>query len=197
MSLNEANNEDVFLIERIAEGDTRAFDTLMNVYSPRLYPYAYALVGNKELAEEVVSDVFVDVWRMGKGIREIESLRKFLSTVVYRKSVSCIRRESKRKSVSLDDVQSFRFPVIETASDKIISQEEVDMLNRAIDKLPPKCKHVFYLAKIECLPYAEICQQLGISLPTVDYHVKYAMTTLKKILKKAHFLIPILWIVRF
>lgn len=193
MSLKDPKTDEIFLIERVASGDAQAFDMLMNIHSPRLYGYAFALIGNKELAEEVVSDVFVDVWKMGEAIRDVNNLNSFLGTVVYRKAVSCIRKESKRKNVSLDDVPAFRFPVIETASDKIINQEEIDRLNKAIEQLPPKCKHVFYLAKIDCLPYAEICEQLGISLPTVDYHVKYAMTTLRKILKKSLFWVFLLW----
>ncbi len=43
------------------------------------------------------------------------------------------------------------------------------------------------------MPYAEICEQLGIALPTVDYHVKYAMNFLKKILKNAYLLSFLLW----
>lgn len=189
MSTNEE-----FIIKCVSEGDERAFDRLMDVYSPPLYHYAYGIIGNKELAEEVVSDVFLDVWKLGGAISEINNLKSFLNTIVYRKSITYIRKEMKRKgNISLDDVQNFHFPVMETASDSIISREEIDRLNGAIDRLPPKCKHVFYLAKIECLPYAEICEQLGIALPTVDYHVKYAMNFLKKILKKAYFLLFILW----
>lgn len=185
--------DEEFLIEAISKGDERAFDRLMDIYSPPLYHYAYGIIGNKELAEEVVSDVFLDVWKLGGAITDINSLGGFLNTIVYRKSISCIRKEVKRKNVvSIEDVQNFHFPVIETASEEIISREEIDRLNGAIDRLPPKCKHVFYLAKIECLPYADICKQLGISLPTVDYHVKYAMNFLKKILKKAYFLLFLL-----
>lgn len=185
--------DDTILKKRISEGDERAFDRLMDIYSPQLFNYAYGVIGNKELAEEVVSDVFVDIWKLGGVITEIENLKGFLNTIVYRKSISCIRKEVKRKNVvSFDEIQNFHFPVLETASDKLISQEEIDKLNGAIERLPPKCKHVFYLAKIEGLPYAEICSQLGISLPTVDYHIKYAMNFLKKILKKAYFLLLLL-----
>lgn len=137
-----------FLIRLVSEGDEKAFDRLMDVYSPPLYNYAYGIIGNKELAEEVVSDVFLDVWKLGGAISEINNLKSFLNTIVYRKSISCIRKEKKHKGiVNIDDVQNFHFPLMETASDKIISQEEIDRLNGAIDRLPPKCKHVFYLAK--------------------------------------------------
>lgn len=54
-----------FLIRLVSEGDEKAFDRLMDVYSPPLYNYAYGIIGNKELAEEVVSDVFLDLWKLG------------------------------------------------------------------------------------------------------------------------------------
>ena len=83
-----------FLIRLVSEGDEKAFDRLMDVYSPPLYNYAYGIIGNKELAEEVVSDVFLDLWKLGGAISEINNLKSFLNTVVYRKSISCIRKEN-------------------------------------------------------------------------------------------------------
>lgn len=171
------------IIYRIVNGDERAFDTFMDYYSGALYRYAYGVVGNREDAEEVVSDVFVEIWKNRKGLLEIESMQAYLYTITYRKAVSMLRHTSSRPvNVSLDDLENFTVSPLAAPDQSLISREELDALNNAIDSLPPKCRHVFYLAKIERMPYGEIVKMLGVSLATVNYHVGYAMTHLKKIL---------------
>ena len=66
------------IIYRIAKGDEMAFDAFMDHYSSALYHYAYGIVGSKESAEEVVSDVFFEVWKVRKTILEIESMEAWL-----------------------------------------------------------------------------------------------------------------------
>ncbi len=168
----------------ISKGNELAFDGFMDRHSQNMYNHAFGILGDKEQAEEIVSDVFFEVWKMRKKLLGIENINSWLCTVVYRKSVSQLRKESRRrKSVSIDDVSNFVFPQMETPMDSMISAEEMRGLNEAIEQLPAKCKHVFYLAKIERMPYADICDMLSISLATVNYHVSYALAALRKRLK--------------
>lgn len=173
------------IIYRIAKGDEMAFDAFMDHYSSALYHYAYGIVGSKESAEEVVSDVFFEVWKVRKTILEIESMEAWLRTVTYRKAVSCLRHESCTPSaVSLDEVENFTVSPVSAPDSELISREEIEELNRAIEELPPKCRHVFFLAKIDCLPYKDISQMLQISVATINYHVGFAMDALKKKLRR-------------
>ncbi len=168
----------------ISKGNELAFDGFMDRYSQNMYNHAFGILGDKGLAEEVVSDVFLEVWKMRKKLLGIENINSWLCTVVYRKAVSQLRKEARRrKCVSIDDISNFVFPQMESPVDSMISAEEMRGLNEAIEQLPAKCKHVFYLAKIERMPYADICDMLKISLPTVNYHVGYALAALRKRLK--------------
>lgn len=89
----------------------------------------------------------------------------------------------RRNQVCIDELPNFVFPKMQSPMDSMISEEELNRLSDAIEHLPAKCKHVFYLAKIEQMPYADICDMLKISLATVNYHVGYALRSLKKQLK--------------
>lgn len=169
----------------IAKGNELAFNEFMNRYMEGIYYHAYGILSCKEMAEEVVSDVFFEAWRNRKMLPEIKALKAWLNTIAYRKSISYLRKEKKHdKNIAVEEIASFTFPETETPIDGIINKEEMKMLNAAIDTLPPKCKHVFYLAKFEQLPYLEIAEILEISLATVNYHVSTAMSVLKK--KLAH-----------
>ncbi|MCM1452154.1 MAG: RNA polymerase sigma-70 factor [Clostridium sp.] len=172
------------ILYKISKGNERAFNQFMDEWTQRLYYYAYGIVGSKESAEEVVSDVFFEAWKHRKELLEIESIGQWLRTVTYRKAVSMLRHESTEPTrVSLDDVEMFTIAPVGAPDETIISKEEQDNLNKAIESLPEKCKHVFYLAKIDKVPYKQITEMLGITLPTVNYHVAYAMDKLKKALK--------------
>lgn len=174
------------ILYKITKGSEPAFNQFMDLWTQRLYYYAFGIVGNKESAEEVVSDVFFEVWKHRKDLLEIENMGQWLRTVTYRKAVSQLRHEASEPSrVSLDNVEAFTIAPVEAPDESIISREEQDRLNRAIESLPDKCKHVFYLAKIDKMPYRQITEMLGISLPTVNYHVAYAMERLRKALKGA------------
>ena len=168
----------------IAQGNELAFNSFMNRYMDGLYYHSYGILYNKEMAEEIVSDVFLEVWKNRKKIMEVENMKAWLNTLIYRKSISYLRKENKRHlNVSMDEMTQFCFPVTETPADHMISVEEMRSLQLAIEALPPKCKHVFFLAKIERVPYQQIAEMLDISLATVNYHIGFAMTTLKKKLK--------------
>lgn len=165
----------------ISKGDELAFNSFMNRYSRRLYYHAFGILSKKEMAEEVVSDVFLEVWRLRRTLLEIVSMSSWLNTIVYRKSISYLRKEIKsNQEISFEELQDFSFPDMQSPMDDMLSREEMQCLNEAIKSLPPKCKHVFFLAKLEQIPYAEIAHMLQISLPTVNYHIGYAMNALKK-----------------
>ncbi len=172
------------VIYRISKGDEQAFDRFMDYWSDALYRYAYGILGVREPAEEVVSDVFVEIWRGRAGLLEIESMAAYLRTLTYRKAVSALRHENVQPhGVSLDVLEDYTVSPVEAPDDAMMRQEDMDRLNSAIESLPPKCKHVFCLAKIERVPYKEICDLLKISVATVNYHVGYAMDALRKKLR--------------
>ena len=180
--MNEQYNE----LTLISQGSQLAFNGFINRYSNTLYCHAYGILGCREMAEEVVSDVFLEAWRMRKTLIELQNVRAWLTRLVYNKSIDYLRRERNRvKQISVEHfgMADFAFPDMKTPADTLISNEELAAINAAIDKLPPKCKYVFFLAKVEKMPYQDIANMLGIALATVNYHVALAVQTLRQSLK--------------
>jgi RNA polymerase sigma-70 factor (ECF subfamily) len=137
-------------------------------------------VKSKEAAEELVSDVFFEVWKMRKDLDTIKNIKSWMLVAAYRKSVSYLRKESGNCTVSFEDIDHFEFESLQSPDLEIISKEEMNRINNAIGKLPPKCKHVFFLAKIEKLPYLEIADMLGISVKTINNHIAYALKSISE-----------------
>ncbi len=173
------------MLYRLSQGDERAFDRFMGQWSQKLYLYAMSMLGSKENVEEVVSDVFLQVWKSRKELIKIKYMEQWLRRITYCRSMSKLRSDSGGpKFVSIDDVESFTIPSIESTDESILSHEQQEAVDRVLETLPPKCKHVFFLAKLERMPYKQIAEVLEISLSTVNYHVAYAMDQLRKKLKQ-------------
>lgn len=88
-------------IDRIVNGDEAAFYRFMERYSSRLYHYVFALIGQKEPAEEVVSDVFYEVWKNRKTLGGIENMNAWIQTITYRKAISYLRKEREKLNYRL------------------------------------------------------------------------------------------------
>lgn len=176
--------EDSFYLQRIMDGNQAAFRSFMSVYSKDLYYFALGYVGSREVAEEVVSDVFLEVWNNRSRLAEIKQIKSWLLVMVRNKAISYLRKEYAGATVSFDELEEYYIPSVQSPDDKIISEEEMDEINRAIASLPPKCKEVFMLAKIEKIPYKEISEILNISVKTINIHVAKAMGLIARMLEK-------------
>lgn len=174
-----------------AAGSELGFNSLMQRFSSMLYSHAYGILGSKEMAEEVVSDVFFETWKRRKQLVEFDNVRSWLCRVVHRKAIDYLRREKRHgNTISVDyfGMQDFLFPEMCTPCDTLISHEELTLLNAAIERLPPKCRYVFFLAKVGHMPYNEIAELLDITVSTVNYHVNFAIKTLRTTLTRTqHF----------
>ncbi len=174
------------IIYRITKGDEKALDAFIDYYSQHLYRIAFSITGNKETSEEIVSDVFFEIWQNRKDLLKIDNILIYLRKLTYNKTISRKRHDDiieYADTPSEEIPEAYHIPVV-AADEEIISREEVDEINRAIDELPPKCRHVFTLAKLERVSYEEISQLLGISVSTINFHVKTAVGFLRKRLRR-------------
>lgn len=166
--------------------DERSFRRFVESYSNDLLYYARYLVHSKEEAEEIVSDVFFEVWQNRDKLHEIKREKVWLLTITHNKAISYLRKkEHFASSITWDEVYEHAIPAdLQTPDERLISQEEMDRINGIINKLPPRCKQVFVLAKIEKLLYKDIADILGISVKTINAHVAKALGLISEALKK-------------
>ena len=74
-------------------------------------------------------------------------MNAWIQTITYRKAISFLRKETGKYELSFDDIEDFIFEPVQSPAEEMISKEEMAKINDAIQQLPPKCKHVFFLAK--------------------------------------------------
>ncbi|HKL31824.1 MAG TPA: RNA polymerase sigma-70 factor [Tangfeifania sp.] len=162
-------------INLIARGDQKKFRQLIESTSDELFLFALSFLRKKEVAEEIVSDVFVKTWENRSELGKINNLKAYLFVSVKNACLSHLRKEKNNKTVSIDGMEDFWFIPVEGPENEYIDKESLEQINKAIDLLPPKCKLAFTLAKINGLRYREIAGVMNVSEKTVNNHLVYAI----------------------
>ncbi|MBL7113569.1 MAG: RNA polymerase sigma-70 factor [Bacteroidales bacterium] len=174
----EAKNEHI-LIKNLMKGDATAFDEIYERYHLRVYSFSLRNLKRREDAEGVVQEVFFNLWKDRKKLKEIKDLDAWIFTVCFnliRKHFRKISREQKYltqlgNTKDMEDINTIS--EIEY-NDLLVEAEKI------IDHLPPRQKHIFLLSKRTGLSNSEISQKLNISKKTVENHLSSAKTFLKK-----------------
>jgi RNA polymerase sigma-70 factor (family 1) len=181
----ERNTEIYELQRRIAiyEDETAFRELFFSFYGP-LKKFAIGFVKLQEPAEEIVSDVFIEIWKRRKHLMEIEDLKVYMYICVRNESIRKLQQQRKNLTVSLDDF-TYQFASNYIRPDEaMLNSELIQKIQAAINDLPPRCKLVYKLAKEDKLKYKDISAILQISIKTVDNHLA---TALKKIASAINF----------
>lgn len=166
----------------IANGDQKKFRQLMELTSNELLWFAVGFLKNKEIAEEIVSDVYVNIWNNRTQLEKIINLKSYLFVCVRNGCLSHLRKVKNEKIIYFDSVNEFSFMPLEGPEDSLVEREMIEQIYAAIETLPYKCKTVFTLAKINGLKYREIAEVLGITEKTVNNHLVLAVKKITELL---------------
>mgnify|MGYP002750491679 CR=1 FL=1 len=174
--------------EKIKKSDTKSFESLFCRYHDQLCLYSYGLVTDKDIAEEIVNDVFLKIWTKRNQIHINIGIKPYLFRCVYNACVDFLNQNQiikQRIDIETDQQINQLAESNEEHIFNLLQSEEVekDVLN-AIEQLPERCKKVFYLSRFELLTYAEISERLNISVNTVKTQISRALESLRERLQK-------------
>jgi len=159
----------------ISQGNQKEFRKLMELTSDELLHFSMGFLRDKEVAEEIVSDVYVRLWKNRAEISKINNLKSYLFICVKNGCLSHLRKIRNNKIVLLDEYNDFMFLPVDGPDNEDLNQEALTQIHKAIDALPPKCKLAFTLAKINGLKHKEIAEVMEVSEKTVNNHLVLAV----------------------
>lgn len=138
-------NNNIEYISKIKKGEEASFRHFVNSYSKDLFYYAQCFVRSKETAEEVVSDVFLDVWRHREEIDEIKNIKAWLLTLTHNKAISYLRKaENSSEIASWEEIDDFQIiGNLQTPDEEMISKEEIAQINSLIQCGAQICAPLF------------------------------------------------------
>lgn len=167
--------DDIELLKGMEKGDVLAFEAIYDRYSKSLFLYAMNIFKKKEVCEDIVQNVFVQLW-VKRGTKKINSLKPFLfKSVKYQ-----IFKHLRDKKVS--DAELSRLNIVDTSmsvSQKLEYQELEDLIARQVDKLPKRCQQIFILSRFQYKSNKEIATELGISVQAVKNQISKALGSIR------------------
>lgn len=182
MSNSSSYNEQE-LLSGLRDGIDEAFTQIYRQYSERLYYNILALVKDELVAEELLQDIFVHVWQMREKIQIEKSLGGYLFRM-SRNRVYDFFQSLKREGELYAHIQSIATDHYSHIEEAMLSRENADLVQKAIDSLSPKRKQAFQLCKIEGLSYKEASEQMGVSISTLKDHMAKARETIREYILK-------------
>ena len=177
---------DEALLERYLDGDTASFRELIARYEPDLLRFLHRFLGDRQAAEDVFQDTFLQVHISGRTFDRSRRFRPWIFTIAANKARDLLRRKSRRhtlelsapagrdgdRGVSFVDLMEIDVP---QPSSRLDTEERDALVQRALDGLSPVLREVLLLAYFQRLSYVQIAEDLGIPLGTVKSRLHAAV----------------------
>jgi len=176
----ESNNEHK-LIKSLIKGDAYSFDEIFERYNKKVYAFSFYNLKNKQDAEGVVQEVFLNLWKDRAKLKEIQNLDTWIFTV----SFNVIRKHFRKLAREKRHLMKFEETALHHDYSTITDVEFNDLLEKAdkiIERLPLRQKTIYLLSKREGLSNTEISRKLNIKRKTVENYLTNAKAFLKKAL---------------
>lgn len=176
--------DDQILIRGLKEKNKVIFDLVFTFYYSGLCAFANRFVNNRSAAEDIVQDYFVKLWENSCSITISSSLKSYLFASVKNRSLDYLKHQQVRKNKNVDDFRPAM--VLPDELWEFTETELREIINYAMQKLPPRTREIFEMNRFAGLSNEQIANQLGISKRTVELQISNALKILRAELKDLH-----------
>ena len=171
-------------LQEIQEKDSQAaLRRFYNLCYNRFFRIAYYYLHSEEWAQEVVLDVFLKIWEHRESLHHIDNLEDYFFVTIKNAALNYLEKEQRRKEKA-SDLPDGSPDQANSPEEIMISEELFARYLKALDLLPERCREIFIRIREEKQSYAEVAQDLGISVHTVDAQLQKALNRLRDILLK-------------
>lgn len=168
---------DKILLLHIKKGDQQALEELFEKYYYRLCDFAFQYVRSVDLTEEVVSDVFLKIWKKREELTTSGNFKAYLFTAVRNQALNYAKKQQ-RPLDSLDNKPRQAGRKEYQPDEKLLFKEFSNRVEALLNTLPPRRRRIFKLSRLEGFTYSEIANMLSISIHTVQNQMVQAVKQL-------------------
>lgn len=181
--------------------DIESFNQLFNAYYERFIRFACGYVKDRQLAEDFVSEAFTVFWEKRKEHTPDTKPQAYILTTVKNKCLNHLKHlQVRQKSENMISAHAewklnMSINTLEACDPGFLFSEEILMIiDKTLNRLPKRTKHIFLLNRYEDLSYREIAQKMNLSSKAVEYHISEALSQLRFSLKEFICISPFLLI---
>lgn len=170
-----------YLRQMKGEGSEQAFHSFYNLFHDRLFRIAYYYVKHEEWAQEIVLDVFMSLWKQRMKLSEVNEIENYCFILTKNASLNYLKKENSRIIEPSDQIPEPPGRA-DSPEETLISEELFSRYVKALDRLPERCREVFIRIREGEQGYAQVAEELNISVKTVDAQLQKALARLKETL---------------
>lgn len=171
---------DVEMLFRLKSGDNRAFDFFYKKHRGQLYANILKLIKIPEIASDILQEVFVTIWNHKHTIDVEQSFDSYIFRIAQNKVYDFFRKVSRDKKLEERLMTLSMGEEYNPIEDGLHLKEQFSLLEQEIEQLPPQCRRVFKMCKVDGKSYQEVAELMNISTATVNNHIVKATRILKR-----------------
>lgn len=164
-------------LERISNGDEKAFKELFSYYYPKVKVFLAKLTAASAASDDIAQEIFVKIWLRRETLAHIDNFGAYLYSMTRNAAYDHLK--SQKIDISLDDFDAIEDQLIEESLD---TDKKRKLVNEIVDKMPKKRRQVFVKSRIEGKSNEQIATEMGLSKKTVENHINLALKMLRKTL---------------
>lgn len=169
---------EINLIHQINTSSELVFEKVFKKYFKALQNYAFTILNDLDVAEEIVQNVFLKIWEKKEKLPIDATVSGYLYKSVYHESLNWLRHEKVKFSHQQHTLYSMQNET-DNASERIRTKQLEEHLQKALNELPEKCRTIFQMSRFDELRYREIAEELGISIKTVESQMGKALSLMR------------------
>lgn len=180
-SLSSEHRQESVWIDKVRVGDSNAFEEMFRAYYAKLVRFAIHYVKSQQVAEEIVQEVFVNIWGQRAEWTVRQTPRAYFYGAVRNRSLSYLKKHRTEEPLQEEEIDKRAHPQ-ESLDDDLHARDFHSAAEKAVEALPERCRLIFTLHREGGLTYQEIASMLGISVNTVETQMVRALRTLRRLL---------------
>ena len=180
-AINHQALADEDLMDLVRDGEPHAFAVVFDRHGRAAFSLAYRMCGRRAMAEDVVQEAFVSLWRSGgRYDRARGSVRSWVLSAVHNRAIDAFRRESVRPTVDVgEDMLSERLVASERTDKQVEQRDEARRIREALTELPDEQRHVIELAYFGGFTHTQIAELLQVPAGTVKGRMRLGLSKLR------------------
>ncbi|MCU0467097.1 MAG: RNA polymerase sigma-70 factor [Arcicella sp.] len=176
-------DDEFFIKQAFKESPHKGFELLYNRYYKPLCSHAVRFVYSKDIAEDIIAEIFYNIWKNQVFLYINISFRSYLFTAVRNRCFLYLQQEYGKTS-TLEN-PNMQWSETSISPDQMLFYDDLQkQIEQAIDQLPPQCQKIFLMNRFEGKKYKEIADELQVALKTVEAHINKALTHLRDVVLK-------------
>ena len=179
----KVSSEELFILQRMIEGDEDAFKYFFDTYYDDLCNFVNAYLRNETLSEDIVQTIFIYLWEKKGSLTFNCSVKSYLYSASKNKSLNYLRNQKTKTRIVNALIPNDELNQSEPTDQFVEFEELKQIIGNAIDGLPPQCKIIYQLSREEGLTNKEIAEKLGITAKTVENQMTIALKKIRDFLQ--------------